>query len=94
MVAEQRRYKLSGPGSQKGGCRAEHAAHILIFSRFALAGRRWAQNLLSEALAVYNRRIAVTKYTGMICIRVLCVRVVFYLVNVHKFEFSRSKSVS
>jgi hypothetical protein len=52
------------------------------------------QKPLSAALAVYNRRIAVTKYTGMNCIRVLCVRIVFYLVNMHKFELSRSKSVS
>ena len=50
------------------------------------------KNPLSEALAIYNGRIAVTKHTGMKCIRVLCVRDVFYLVNVvHKFE---SKSVS
>lgn len=94
--------QITGARRFERGPRAEYAAHVLISSRFALAGGSWAQTIVAPqlepalaALAVYNRRTAVTKYTEIKCNRVLCVRVVFNLVNVVlKFELSRSKSVS
>jgi len=80
--------QITGARQYERGFRAEHVAHILILAGSPLLGEgEGAQNPPSEALAVYNRRTAVIKSTGMNCIRVLCVRVLFHLVNVvHKSE--------